>query len=428
LKKRVFNFLLTVVFFATIFSGLVPSQYVQAAPNDQPKIVGKTAITMDVKTGEIIYAQGIDEKMYPASVTKMMTALLFAENKQKSDAIPYTESAKSQPAYALSTDVMKNKIKVGDTMTADDVMKALLLFSANDSAYMIADSVAGNSNAFIKMMNDRAAKLGLTNTHFVTANGLHAEDHYTTAYDLSVIGREAYKNPWVKETIATKSGKIETSAHVIAYIENRNKLLGQNGAIGGKTGYTSQAGRCLLAFYERNGREILGVVMKSAYDAQDSQVFKDMETIINWSYDAKPVKLYDKGATLKTETITYKPLKYFGPEKTVEVPLIINEEVNYYDNSVNKAELKNEVTTNTIDPWNLTATTKVGKLNTAQREANASYDLYTNVTTKDLIAANKGLYLTTGIGAFVAVVVVIILMLLMTKGLRRGSKKQRGYR
>lgn len=425
MKKRIFNYLLTFVFVATIFSGLVPSEYVQAAPNDQPKIVGKTAITMDVQTGEIIYAQGIDEKMYPASVTKMMTALLFAENKQKSDAIPYTESAKSQPAYALSTDIMRNKIKVGDTMPADDVMKALLLFSANDSAYMIADSVGGNSNTFINMMNDRAAKLGLKNTHFVTANGLHDDDHYTTAYDLSVIGREAFKNPWVKETIATKSGKIETSAHVIAYIENRNKLLGQNGAVGGKTGYTSPAGRCLLAFYERDGRAILGVVMKSAYDAQDSQVFKDMETIINWSYDAKPVKIYDKGATLKTETLTYKPLKFFGPEKTIEVPLIVNDEVNYYENSVNKAEIKTEITSINLDPWNLTTESKVGKLTATQREASASYDLYTNVTTKDLVAANRGLYLGVGIGSFVAVVVVLLLMFIISRGLRRGTKKHR---
>jgi D-alanyl-D-alanine carboxypeptidase len=427
LKKRLFNFLLPLVFVTTIFSGLVPSEYVQAAPNDQPKIVGKTAITMDVQTGEIIYAQGIDEKMYPASVTKIMTGLLFAENKQKSDLIPYTESAKAQPAYALSTDLLKNKIKVGDTMTAEDVMEALLLFSANDSAYMVADSVAGNSTNFIKMMNDRAAKLGLKNTNFVTANGIDdkIDNHLTTAYDLTVIGREAYKNPWIKETIATKKSKLETSTGVIAYVENRNKLLGQNGAVGGKTGYTSKAGRCLLAFYERDGRTIVGVVMKSEYDAQDSQVFKDMETIINWSYDAKRVKVYDKGATVKTETLTYKPLRFFGPEKTIEVPLMINDEVSYYENSVNKAELKTEISTSNLDPWNLTAETKVGKLTAQQREVNTSYDLYTTVTSKDLMAANKSLYFAAGAGAFVAIVAILFILFLISRGLRKGNKKQR---
>ena len=138
--------------------------------------------------------------MYPASTTKLMTALLLAENKEKSDSITYTESAYKQPAYSLRSNIYFN-LKVGDTMSAADVMNSLLLFSGNDTAYMVADAVAGDADSFIKMMNEKAKALGMSSTNFVTANGLHDPNHYTTAYDLAILGASAYKmnglgNPW----------------------------------------------------------------------------------------------------------------------------------------------------------------------------------------------------------------------------------------
>jgi D-alanyl-D-alanine carboxypeptidase len=288
---------------------------------------------------------------------------------------------------------------------------------------MIADAVGGNADNFSKMMNDKLASLGLKNSNFITPNGLHDANHYTTAYDLSVIGREAYKNDWVKEAMNTKDGKIQTSTGAIAFVENRNKLLGQNGAIGGKTGYTSQSGRCLVALYERNGRGMVGVVMKSEYNADDTQVFKDMETIIDWSYNAAPVTLYEKGKELKTEAVTYKAFKFFGPEKTINVPVIINDEVTYYDNAVNKTEVKTEISLSGLDPWKLAKDSKIGKVDIKQREAVKTYDLYTTVTSKDLINANKGLYTLAAVGSIVALGVIVLIFVMISKGLSRGRRR-----
>ena len=239
-----------------------------------PTIYGKAAITVDVATGEIIYAKNVDKQMYPASTTKLMTALLLAENKEKTDELKYTQSARSQPADSLNVNF--HPIGLDEKMSSVDVMDGLLLYSANDAAYMIADNISGNSTNFMKMMNDKAAKLNMTGTHFVTPNGLHRSNHYTTPYDMSILSRVAFLNPWVKGSMSKKQSTIATSKGTTFKIENSNKNLGVDGCIAGKTGYTSKAGRCLVAFYERNGRKVMGVVMGSVYDANDTYVFNDM--------------------------------------------------------------------------------------------------------------------------------------------------------
>lgn len=389
---------------------------VKAAENGMPKIEGKAGITVDVNTGEIIYANGIDDKYFPASTTKLLTGLLFAENKSKSDEIKYTESAKSQPAFSI--DKTLHRMQIGESMSAENVMDALLIFSANDSAYMIADSVSGDSGKFSDLMNERVKKLGLKNTHFVTANGLHDKDHYTTPYDLSVIGREAFKNHWVKETLAKSKSRITTSTGAIMDIETRNKLLNIDGCLGGKTGYTAPAGRVLVAFFDRGGRKMAGVVMKSVYDANDTAVFEDMKKIIDWSYSQKPAAIHKKGDTLKTETLTYKPFRFFGPEKSIQVPVLINDDVKYYENSVNKTEAKEEYNIENLNPWKLDAEKPIGTLTLKEREAVKNYKLYTTTSAKDIVKENMILYIGTGAG-LLAVIIVIIIIILKIRNFRR---------
>ena len=140
-----------------------------------PEIISKAGAVVDYDTGEVIYEKNGNEKMYLASTTKLMTALLFAENAKKTDQIVYTETALAQPPYTMQSEQMLpygKSFKVGDTIDADTAMKELLLFSGNDAAYMIADHVGGTSEKFIQMMNDKAKELGLVNTHFENPNGL----------------------------------------------------------------------------------------------------------------------------------------------------------------------------------------------------------------------------------------------------------------
>ena len=257
-----------------------------AATSALPDINAQAAITMDLETGEVIYCKDADSRRYPASTTKLLTGLLLAENKQKSDSIEFTESAKAQPEYSLNINFMHNSMQVGDTMSADDVMKGLLLFSGNDTAYMIADNVAGSAEKFADMMNAKAKELGANNSHFVTANGLHDDNHYTTAYDLSLITKAAFENDWEREIMGLADASIEINGAKVL-LENRNLGLGRNGNIGGKTGLTNAAGGCLAAVYEVNGRKLIGVVLKSRQvDNADMTKFNDMDSIMDYSYNA----------------------------------------------------------------------------------------------------------------------------------------------
>lgn len=409
----IFSLLLTLFVSTGVLADSAP------ASNPMPDIYAQSAISIDLKTNEIIYEKNVDKILYPASTTKLLTALLLAENKNKNDYLTYTESAKGQPEFSLNTNLFP--INVGDKMTAEDAMYGLLLYSGNDVAYMIADNVSGNAQSFVAKMNEKVKKLNLKNTHFVTPNGLHDKQHYTTAYDLSIIAKEAFKNQWVSETMGTKKADITTASEIKMSVENRNKLLGKDGCIGGKTGYTSDAGKCLVTVYERDGRKILGVVMKSVYDANDTFVFNDMEKVINWSYSVQAKTIYTKNSTLKTETFKYKPFIFIGPEKSIQVPLTSKEDVTYYDNKLNTTEMKEIYKFNPINLSTLTGGKSIGVLQLSERDSLKSYDLYSSISLGTIIKANIILYF-----GFLAVLLVLILGLVVL--IRKIMSRRRGNR
>lgn len=416
--------LITSLLFVLSVGMFTPAKVETYAAENPPSIVGTFAVTMDYETGEIIYAKGIDEKAYPASTTKVLTALLFAENKNKSDEISYTESARQQPAYSLLTDF--NAIKVGDTMTGDDVMKSLLLHSANDAAYMIADSVAGNSSKFADLMNEKVTELGLKNTHFVNPNGLHDDNHYSTAYDLAVILREAYKNPWVSEVMALENAKVHISNGQNISLTNRNRYINVDGNIGGKTGFTNPAGRCLVAIYEQDGRKIIGTVLNSAYDAQDITVFNDMKAIVDYSFDAEQVTLFNAGDVVATVPVSYKAFKFFGPTKTVEVPMTLVENVTYYDNEANRQSFKpSTVDIGDMDAWKLASNSESVKVTiTDGRIYSQDYALKADISTSQILKDNLGLYGLT-IGAILVIIILLLLVIRIINVRNRRSRRRK---
>lgn len=386
-----------------------------------PSIKGTSAISIDYETGEIIYAKDIDSKSYPASTTKLLTALLFAENKSKNDDIEYTEDAKAQKPYSLNTNFQP--IPVGETMTAEDVMEALLLYSANDSAYMIADAVGGDSVSFIKMMNDKAKELNLKNSNFVTPNGIDDEEggdnHYTTAFDLATIGKEAYHNDWVREVMGTKDATITINQTADFPVENRNENLGLNGCIGGKTGFTTKAGRCLVALYERDGRKIVGVVLNSGKDINNPQVFKDMEALMDYSYAAEKTSYISAGSEVAKVNIDFKAFKFFGPTKTVEANIIVDKDITIYDNEINKNEGNIVVDSASKDAWSL-ASKPTTDVNFSIRGYNETYTGKADISTFTLIKANILTYLIT-LG--VVIIVGSLLYLLLTAKRRRSKRR-----
>jgi len=415
LKRRnrllLFTLVFTLIFSTTVFAAVKPLE-----------LIGKAAISVDMDTNEIIYTKNIDNKVYPASITKLITALLLAENKSSTDNLTYTETAKKQPPFSYNLNV--HPIAVGDTMSADNVMDGLLLYSGNDIAYMIADNIGGNADNFAKMMNAEAAKLGMKGSHFITPNGLDDinDQHYTTAYDLTLAGRAAYKNDWVKQSMAKKTSTIKSTNGPVATVENRNKLLGVDGCIGGKTGLTLKAGRCLVAIYERNGRHIIGVVMNSENDPKDTKVFEDMKKLIDFSYAAKKDVLNKKDTAIKTISVPYKVIPFIGPEKTVSIPLVSKEDITFYKNDVKP---QTSVKADNINPWKLNKETSVGTLDFKQRDAQKSYKLYPTISKSTLIKDNIIIY---SVATIALIVVLALIVFLISSINRRKNRRGRGIR
>ena len=385
----------------------------------QPEINAQAALTMDLETGEIIYCKDADSKRYPASTTKLLTGLLLAENKQKSDPIEFTESAKAQPEYSLNINFMHNSMQVGDTMSADDVMKGLLLFSGNDTAYMIADNIAGNSEKFAEMMNAKAKELGAENSHFITANGLHDDNHYTTAYDLSLITKAAFENDWEREVMGLSDASIEINGAKVL-LENRNLGLGHNGNIGGKTGLTNAAGGCLAAVYERDGRKLIGIVLKSRQvDNADMTKFNDMDAIMDYSYGLAKTVYKASGEEVGTTDVEYKSFGFFGPKKTITVPLKLTQDVTYYSNTINDNE--SQITYNKTDAtaWNLLFNKDVN-LTYSTRNHSETVTGTVDISFGDILKDNIIIYIAT-----LASIIIIITLIILIKNMASNSRRRR---
>ncbi|SFC57855.1 D-alanyl-D-alanine carboxypeptidase family protein [Clostridium uliginosum] len=384
-----------------------------------PTIQAEAALTMDLETGEVIYCKDGDSKRYPASTTKLLTGLLLAENIGKNDQITFTQSAKDQPEYSLNINYMKNKMQVGDKMLADDVMKGLLLFSGNDTAYMIADNVSGNATAFADLMNKRAKELGANNSNFITANGLHDANHYTTAYDLSLITKAAFQNPWERETMGLKESPINIGTSKII-LENRNLNLGKNGNIAGKTGSTNAAGGCLTTVYDRDGRKLIGVVLKSRQiDNADMTKFNDMNAIIDYSYNATK-KVYKKAnEEVGTTNLEYKAFGFFGPTKTITVPITLTQDVMYYKNDINDKDSAITYSSSNGSAWKL-AFNKDTKLTYTIRNHSEEVPGTVGISLGKILKDNILLY-----GAVIIIAIIIITLIIFIKNIAKNKHKRR---
>ncbi len=390
-----------------------------------PVIRGEMGITIDVETGEILYAKNIDEQAYPASTSKIITALLFAENGSREDSLPYTESALAQPSYSLHRDY--GPIPLGYEMTGQSAMEALLVYSANDVAYVVADHVAGDSESFVAMINERFQDMGLENTNFTNANGIHDENHYTTAYELSIITREALRDPWIQEVLAKERVVIPTSRGTVPW-DNASLKVANGDPVLLKTGYTPAAGRCLVAIYERDGRQIAGIVLNSEFDFDDTVVFEDMDRIMDWSFDeAERTPYFAAGETIDTIEVEYRPLRFFGPVHTADVPVRIQDDMYYYENDVNTEELRIEVEMNGISAFSLDPEKPVGTAVISQREASESFDVYPEISRADIMGNHIGLYIGTGIGGLAGLLAFGGLILLVLRFSQRIRKKRRRY-
>lgn len=251
-----------------ILSGLFNISYAAA-----PELNAKAAILIDAKTGNVLYEKEADKKMYPASTTKIMTAMLALEKVEKGEIsleqpITYTETAEA----TMSADGSNIALKVGESMVLGDLLKGLLLASGNDAAAIIAEYTGGSIDAFVATMNEKVKALGLKNTHFANPHGLHNEENYTTAHDMAVIAREAMKNETFRSIVECAHIRLAaTNMTEERYYINTNNLVSKmrypyyfyDKATGIKTGSTTEAGYCLVSSAKDQDKEVIAVVFKA---------------------------------------------------------------------------------------------------------------------------------------------------------------------
>ena len=256
-----------------------------------PSVNAESAILMDLSSGAILYEKNAHKEQYPASITKIMTTLLAIENCSMGEIVTFSHDA----VFGIEMGSSHIGIDEGEKLTVEQSLYAIMLASANEVSWGVGEHVAGTLSDFADMMNERAKELGCLNTHFVNANGLHHDDHYTTAHDMALIAREAMQYETFRKITATKRYIIPpTNKHDVdnIFLNHHQMLMGNNYpqykyeyCTGGKTGYTSKAGSTLVTFAKKGDMELVCVVMRANGAASPENEYTDTTGLFNWAFE-----------------------------------------------------------------------------------------------------------------------------------------------
>ena len=287
---------------------------VTALASNSPVLDATAALLVSPDSGMVLYSKNADQKRYPASTTKIMTALLTLENVSNLDETVTSEAVDFENVTADSSNA---GILLGEQVTVRDLLYALMLPSANEAAYMLARHVGGSWEQFVDMMNDRAAELGCTGTHFCNPCGLHEEDHYTTAYDLYLIAKEAMKDATFRDIVSTVQHRMaKTNLHEERIIYTTNQLIFSSfqpwsyaNCLGIKTGHTSQAGNCFVGYAEYGDAKLFSVVLGCSDSSKEypsvAASFTDTKKLCQWGFE----NFTSKTLARQGEEVTYTKVK-----------------------------------------------------------------------------------------------------------------------
>lgn len=241
---------------------------------EEPTLTAGAAILLDTKTNQILYHKNENKKMYPASTTKILTAILVLEHCNLSDVV----TASYDTVMSIPEGYTSANIQIGEKLTVEQLLQVLLVHSANDAANMLAEYVGGSVDSFVSMMNTKANELGLTNSHFTNAYGKHDENHYTTAHDLAFLMKYCLKNDTFRKMAGQASCAIPaTNQYQTRSYQSTNELIIPTSKnyyrylTAGKTGTTTQAKQCLVSAAYRDNLELIGVVLGSDNRLSDTR-------------------------------------------------------------------------------------------------------------------------------------------------------------
>lgn len=287
MKNKLLTISLVIIILISI--PLVSFSTVDANGNDiKLNIKSKAVILVNATSGEQIYSKNPNKKMYPASTTKILTAILAIENSNLDDIVTVSKYAISSipPGYSSANLVEGEKISV------ENLLKVLLIHSANESANVLAEHVSGSVESFVTLMNKKLKELGCKNTHFVNTNGIHNVNHYTTARDLSILAQYCMKNRTFRQIVSMPSCTIPATnkSEERQYLSTNEALNSKSSnfipnCIGIKTGFTSQAGNCIISAISKDDTELIAVAL-SATEVSDR--YTDLKTLFDFGINKYP--------------------------------------------------------------------------------------------------------------------------------------------
>ena len=284
IQRRKLLLILLITIFISILYIIYPSSVNAQEANFT--IYSSGAVLLESSTGKMLYGKNENEKLYPASTTKILTAILAIENCNLSDKITASNTA----ITAIPSGYSNAAIQPGETLTVQELLELFLVHSANEVGYILAEHISENVENFATLMNKKASELGCKNTHFTNPSGLHDTKHYTTAYDMALIARYCMKNETFRTIVSETSCTIKaTDKYQERYFKNTNDLINPSSkyyykyAIGIKTGFTSQAKNCLISASKKDGLELIAVAL-GAEATEDGRSGRYMDSINLFEY------------------------------------------------------------------------------------------------------------------------------------------------
>lgn len=396
-----------IIVFALIFFIMVP-----VTKAKEPDITATSATVIDCIDGKILYSKNMEEKLYPASLTNVLTAIVVVENSNMQDNVVISQSA----IQNVQSGYLTANIKMGETFTVEQLLNLLLISSYSDVANALAEHVAGSTDEFTKMMNKKAEEIGCTNSNFVNCNGEHSKEHYSTAKDMALIGKYAMQYDEIKNIVektecSLPATPIYTNQDRIYYTANEMLRGSSNNyyryAKGIKTAFTTPAGNCLMIYAEKNDMPLVAVVLKST--TSDSR-YTDAKSILEYSYENNLVRTIVTAGT-NMQTLNVKK----GSKDTKKLNIILETNVVAVVKAENKeTNIEPKITINE----NLKAPIEKGEV-----VGTVSYEIEGKTYKANLIAESKVEKSKVGI-TFLYIFIGLILLIggLRTIGIYKRTK------
>lgn len=419
--------------FALTFVNIFAFNSVSFAETPPPNISAPYAVLMDYTSGKILYQKNPHAQMYPASTTKMWTAYVTLKHVKNLDEVVTVGNIGHIDGTSMY-------LVPGEKLTVRQLLDGLLLVSANDAAVVLAEHVSGSVPEFAKLMNEEAKKVGAVDTHFNNANGLPDTQHYTSAYDMALMAREAMSNDVFRKIVSTKMMRIPaTPLYQERFLKNTNQFLTGSGQIpydgkmvdiqynivdGIKTGFTDDAGKCLLSSAKKDDMRLISAVFKAD---GDTNLYVDSRTLLDYGFNNfKSEKSIDKSTYTGSKSIWYSKERKLDYVPKYSYYTVINKNE---ENPTYKTEVKLNDFNLPIKKGDTVGTLEVYKDDEKKPIANIPLIAQNNVTNlfKSILNNKIVKFIISALAGVLGLIVLFILLVLLRKKIRRNKRRNYMY-